>query len=638
MVHLTIRCATKIFHFQGNIMILKNLSVAGALLLAADAFSSNDEVIVTGTYSPIATETIASSVSVINREELLALSQHSLVDALRQIPSLWVEEQGGPGGITGISLRGAESNHTLVLLDGVQLNDPTNTRGGAFDVNNINIDSIKRIEIIRGAQSSIYGSDALAGVIHIITLEPGKLSQQNMAVSVGDYGYKTASVTTSGNANSLGYAFKIETKDAGEPIKGSSAKNKEALAKIKWQEAAHQINFSFRYLDGEKTNFPEQSGGPLFAIDRNLDSSEFTDQNAALSWRAQINQKWRSELSTAWFNRSENSTSPGIFPYLAVPPNGADTDFSRNSVKWVNTLGDEKIFWSNIGAETKYESGESKGYLDLGLKLPTDFSLNRRTNSAFFNINGYATSNTLLQASIRRDQTEHLAANNSAQLGTRIHLTSEIDWYLNLSKGFKLPSFFALGHPLVGNPELKPELVKTNDTGFTWTRNNAQLNLSYFNNHYQDLIDFDNTLFKNVNRDKVDISGVDLELNWQSQNRQWKLGAHASYADIDAENPLLGRPQVKSGATIGYRLNEHWNMNLNYLWVDERLASSLYTGDTFIASLSNYNRLDANLTWSLNSQMALSLSIENMANEVYQNDVGFPAIERRGFATLRINF
>src|SRR5690606_1714833 len=130
-------------------------------------------------------------------EQLLQLSSHNLVDALRQVPSLWVEEQGGPGGVTSINLRGSEANHTLVLLDGVQLNDPTNTRGGAFDLKGINIESIERIEIIRGAQSAIYGSDALAGVIHIITQTPGKKSV-TINASLGEDDYASTGVAASG--------------------------------------------------------------------------------------------------------------------------------------------------------------------------------------------------------------------------------------------------------------------------------------------------------------------------------------------------------------------------------------------------------------------------------------------------------
>ncbi|GGY74462.1 vitamin B12 transporter BtuB [Cellvibrio zantedeschiae] len=619
-------------------MKLKTLPLLISTLIATQVFAATDEVVVTGTYSPVTSEQLASSVTVISQEQLAALSSHSLVDALRQVPSIWVEEQGGPGGLTAIALRGAEANHTLVLLDGVQLNDPTNTRGGAFDVNNINIDSIKRIEIIRGAQSAIYGSDALAGVIHIITVEATETAQQNLSVAVGEDGYKTASLTATGTAGNLGYAVKVQGKDAGEPIEGSSAENKEALVKLNWKQDAHNLDFSYRYLDGEKTTFPEQSGGSLFAQLRDLDQSEFTDQNAALAWQWQVNDFWRSKLQGAWFNRQENLTSPGIVPFDAVPANGADTDFTRTNFSWTNTLGNEKSVWGNIGVETKHESGDSVGYLDFGFKMPTDFSLDRRIDSVFVNINGYINEDLLVQASARRDDAENLAPKDSVQGGVRYQINDNLSWFANAGQGFKLPSFLALGHPLVGNKNLKPERATTRDTGLEWSANNTSINFSVFRNTYLDLIDFDAELFTNVNRNQVDTRGVETEIHWHSQDNQWQLGAHASYADIDAENPLMGRPQVKAGATATYNLNDSWQFNANYLWVDDRLAASRYTGDTVVETLDKYNRFDLGAKWTVNSQLTINLSIENITDEDYMNDIGFPAIGRTGFVGANFSF
>jgi len=616
-------------------MKLKTLSLLVSSLIATQAFAA-DEIIITGTYSPVTTEQLASSITVINKEQLQALSSHSLVDALRQVPSIWVDEQGGAGGLTAIALRGAEANHTLVLLDGVQLNDPTNTRGGAFDVNNINIDSIKRIEIIRGAQSAIYGSDALAGVIHIITVEPTKTAQQNLSVSVGEDGYKTASISTTGSVDNLGYAFKIQSKDGGDAIEGSTAKNKEALAKLNWQADAHSIDFSYRYFDGERTNFPEQSGGPLFAVGRDLDISDFTDQNAALAWQWQVTSAWRSKVQASWFNREEDLTSPGIVN--ALPATGSVTDFTRENVSWVNTIGDEKTLWANIGLETKHESGDSVGYVDYGFPMPTDFSLDRRINSSFININAYATPDFLIQASVRRDDANGMSAKDSGQGGVRYQINDNLSWFANAGKGFKLPSFLALGHALIGNKDLKPELSTTRDTGVEWSANNTTINVTYFRNTYTDLIDFDNDLFTNVNRNLVDTRGAETEIRWHSQDNQWQLGAHASYADIEAENPLMGRPQVKAGANAVYVLNSNWQLNANYVWVDDRLAASRYTGDGVVETLENYNRLDVGAKWAINTHINVYLRLENITDEEYFNDIGFPAVGRSGLVGANISF
>lgn len=612
-------------------MKLKPLPLAISLLMTTAAVAANEEVIVTGTYSPVNVSQLSSSVSIISQEELQKYSSHSLVDALRQVPSIWVEEQGGPGGLTAISLRGAESNHTLVLLDGVQLNDSTNSRGGAFDVGNININSIKRIEIIRGAQSAIYGSDALAGVIHIITLEATETAQHKIYAAVGEDGYKTTSFTTSGKIDRLGYAVKAQIKDAGEPIKGSTAENKEVITKLNWAGEQHNFDFVYRYFDGEKTGYPEQSGGPLFAQTDLLDQSDFTDQNAAFSWQWQVSDIWKSKVQASWFDRNEIMSSPGIAPYTAVPANGADTDFSRTSFSWINTLGNQKTHWANIGVETKKESGDRQGYLDgtgLGMGVvPTDFDMARRVDSIFINLNSHITRDFLVQASLRRDDAEEIAANNSAQIGARYQITEQLNWYANWGEGFKLASFSAMSHPLVGDPNLKPETSESWDTGIEWADANRSLRLGYFDNSYRNLIDFDPEQFKNVNRARVETSGAEIEMNWLI-NPQWQLGAHASYVDIDAENPLMARPEVKAGSSLGYALNDDWQFTLNYLWVDERFATSHYTGTGVLETQDNYNRFDGSVKWQVNSQLQLNLNIENLTDEDYYSDIGFPAIGR----------
>ncbi|MEZ5501504.1 MAG: TonB-dependent receptor plug domain-containing protein [Halioglobus sp.] len=143
------------------------VAVAGNAAAESPALET---VLVTGTFAP--QEALTSSVSVLDARQIQALNKTTLADLLKTLPGLLVEEQGGPGGLTAVSIRGGESNFTLVLVDGVPVNDPTNFRGGSFDFANLNPGMIDRIEVVRGAQSAIYGSDALAGVINIITRRP----------------------------------------------------------------------------------------------------------------------------------------------------------------------------------------------------------------------------------------------------------------------------------------------------------------------------------------------------------------------------------------------------------------------------------------------------------------------------------
>lgn len=612
-------------------------------LLAAPAFSATEnstteELIVTGSYSPVTNERLSSSVSVVDREQLLRLSSTSLIDALRQLPSVWVEQQGGPGGITSINLRGAEANHTLVLLDGVQLNDPTNTRGGAFDLNAINLESIERIEVIRGAQSAIYGSDALAGVIHIITRTPDEAATSFNA-SLGEDDYATAGVHTRFQNNAVGYALGLQVKDAGEPVPGSTAENVELTGHLDWGWDKNTMKLGYRYFDGERTSFPEQSGGPEFAVDRSLDHSDYMDEQLALEWRLQATDWWQSYTRISRYAREEDYQSPGISPYDAVPPNGAQTDFVRTALIWVNTLGDQQTFWANVGFETRDEDGDSQGYLNFGFLLPTDYALKQKVHSGFANVNGYILERLLLQASIRRDDADGDAAENSGHVGVRYNLNDNWSCFANWGEGFKLPSFFALGHPLVGNPNLRPETVRTGDTGIEYARNNVSARLTYFKHRFRDLIDFDSATFSNVNRDRVDTSGGEFEMDWQIREN-FGLRLHGTYTDIDmlsSITTLLGRPQSTYGTSVHYKLDDQWKFDASLARVDERYAVSRHTGSDVQQLLGAYNRLDAGVTWRVIPQLQLGLALENLADEDYDTDIGFPAVGRSAKLNLRFD-
>lgn len=610
-------------------MKLHHLGLAVSLAVNFSALAEENEnienIIVTGSYNAVAQAQITSSAIVLERDRLLALSPHSVIDALRQVPSLWVESQGGPGGLTSIVMRGAESNHTLVLVDGVQLNDPTNTRGGSVDLNHINMQSIKRIEIIRGAQSSVYGSDALAGVVHIITMEPGSETEIDGFMTVGSHDYYSYGARISGSLDSLGYSFKAQKKDAGEPLKGSTAENTDMVAKLNWLSDAHQVGISYRYFDGDSSTYPEQSGGPEFAQSDDLDTNQYLNQQAAFNWLWQIMPQWSSKISSTWFNREDDYRSPGIVPYSAVPANGAKTDFSRTSTSWVNTLGDQELLWVNLGLESKTEKGFSEGYLDIGFTLPTAFDLDRRIDSAFINVNGMVTADLLLQGSVRHDDAQGFNADQSVQLGARYQLTNNLSLLFNRGEGFKLPSFFALGHTLVGNPDLLPETSVTLELGVEWQSEQLSASVSYFDNDYRNLIDFDAELFTNVNRASVDISGADGQVQWQSLNKKWHVSGQFNFSDIDSPNPLNGRPKMTFGSSLGYRPDVTFSYNLTALWVDERYATTLYTGEVQQQTLDSYARLDANLQYQYDVNWQLSLQLTNITDSDYQDDIGFAA-------------
>ena len=176
-------------------------------------------MLVTGNYSPASS--LTASVSVIDTPTIRSLNKRNLAELLKTVPGLLIEEQGGPGGLSAVSVRGGEANFTLVLVDGVPVNDPTNTRGGGFDFSNLDSALVERVEIVRGAQSAIYGSDALAGVINVITRRPVEGHRQQLRLEVGEDDLLRYGLNAQGKSDAFEYSVELSSRDDGELVRGS---------------------------------------------------------------------------------------------------------------------------------------------------------------------------------------------------------------------------------------------------------------------------------------------------------------------------------------------------------------------------------------------------------------------------------
>lgn len=605
--------------------------VVSQMSAAVRADTDMETVLVTGSHLPQAELTAA--VSVLDAPTIRALNKRSVADLLQTVPGLLVEQQGGPGGLTAVSIRGGEANFTLVLLDGVPVNDPTNTRGGSYDFANLDPAVVQRIEIVRGPQSAVYGSDALAGVINIITRRNEGGHHQQATAEMGEKGYNNQSLTAFGNTQTLHYGVNLTLRDDGELTPGSTRQTRGADINLDWQALEAQlISIAYRYLDGERGSYPEQSGGPEFAVSDKLDRGDYTDETLALSWQADFAAHWRSRLSATRFEHEEDYTSPGIFPFSAVPPNGADTEFRRDEIRWVNSFEVNENYQLTLGADYRDEQGRSEGYLDFGgFLLPTDFELDRDSTGLLAGISGRPLAPLLLQASLRHDDPSGFSSETTARVGATIDVSSSLAFSANWGEGYKLPSFFALGHALLGNPDLLPETSTGWDLGLAWSAAPAlRMQATYFYNDFEDLVDFDPENFTNVNRSAVESSGAELQLSW-AVSEVFDLQTQATYTDLDVKDNasvLLGRPQWKAGAFARWQLARQWNALLDYQWTGKQMASSRYTGQTVVQELDDYHRVDLSLQWRAREQLQFELAVDNLLDEDYQNAVGFHSAGR----------
>lgn len=610
----------------------------------------DNELIVTGVYRSQAQALSTQPLETLTAEEITAIAPADTSTLLRNVRGLLVNQQGGLGGVSEVSIRGSESNFVSAFIDGVAVNDPVNSRGGSFNFNALSPAIIDKIEVLRGPNSAIYSSGALGGAIHVVTLTPSDTPLGSLSLDAGERGYTNGSFKFTGRTDKIDYGVRVASLDSGSDMPESRYQSDEMAGLLRYQftDEVH-TQFNFRYANDKRESLPEQSGGPLYAVDRQLENGSSEEWNGHFLLQAKHNAWWQSHIEASYFNRRSNTLSPGIFPYSAIPATEDHTDYQRSQWRWTNTLGKQPeaakpnesqgSLWFNIGAEKARESGNSQGFVDFGFALPTDFELDRDSTGVFANANVLSRKGWLLQISARHDNPDTTSTQSAYQAGlsSPLFFNEHLKMSLNWGQAYKLPSFFALAHPLVGNRQLTPEQAEGWTLNLDWKlAEPLNTQLSLFANKYKDLVDFDATLFKNVNRSSVKNSGADIAIQWQAL-QSILIAANATYTDIDVEDnasKLTGRPQWSANARLEHQINDTVSAHVNFRWKDQQFASSLHTGVPITESLDAYGVLDMNLQWQVSNQLSTSIRLENVTNKYYQEAVGFVGQSRRA----RINF
>ncbi|PLW81509.1 hypothetical protein CWI75_14830 [Kineobactrum sediminis] len=604
---------------------------AAALLLAPPGQTANmDTVTVTGSRLPQATLGAHSSLS---RTEIERINAPDTVTLLKQVPNLLISRNGGPGGHAFASIRGGEPNFILVMINGVAVNDPTNSSGGGFDFNQLDPSIIERVEVYRGGISAVHGGEAISGVIHFITRERGTSS---VAVEAGGDGQRRANVTLAGTREGPWSALLSLAAAREDSSVYANYDNQQALLQLqaKGEDQRHQLLFS-----GSRTNresLAEDSGGIRFADP--LESEIRDSQQWLASWhsehQADGNRTWTTRLS--WSRHQEEIDNPGIRQGVlsGIPPSVVQSDYRKLDgeffVRWKRTPDLSFI----AGVSGQRADGYNRGTLDFGFPVPVDYSLTRETVGAFAE-GSLRLGATSLDLGARYDAPSGFDSESSARISLSRDLGPGTRLFAAYSEGYKLPSFFALAHPLVGNPALKPELSRNSEIGLaTETTTGTRLQVSLFHNRYQDLVDFDADLFLSVNRSEVTAKGAELQGTLPLASWLW-VNLDITYLDTaitDSDSRLRRRPQWSGGLQLQAELGPVELM----LAADSRGSfhdASVATGPV---KLGGYTDINATLLWQVSERLRISANVDNLGNRRLESSIGFYAPGRRARIGLQL--
>lgn len=625
-------------------------------LVASQIFAdSNDEesrieVVVSASRSPLERKKNASSVTILTEEQIKQANQPLLADLLRQVSGLDVVRSGGPGGNTAVFLRGANSEHTLVLLDGVEINNPV-SNARFFDFASLTTDNIERIEILRGPQSSLYGSDALGGVISIFTKRGKGQPSLNVSSEAGSYQTFVQRVSSSGQASEeLGYSFAYTREDsdsisAADRANGNSendgftndafsaAVNYSVIDQLKL-DTSLRANLSQADLD----NFGGPGGDDP---NRTLDNQQIFWQSAASLdlFEGLLLQKIRASYSDHQLDDDNDPDPQHPLDFQRSHYNGSLTKFSLQNILSLGNNAD-LIF----GLETEQEKADSS-FVSDGEYGPYESVLaeqSARTNGYFSELILELGENFATTLGLRLDDHSRFGSQTTYRIAP-VYLIPSTGTKLTatLGSGFKAPSLYQL-YSEYGNNQLEPEEVLGWDFGFEQTFLNQQLTLgsSYFRNEFDQLVTFDtqNFIFQNINEART--QGLESFVNYTvTENTSFSVQyTYTDTKDLESGTSLLRRARNKLSAEIILRgCDQNLKISTGATYIGKRFDNDFSTYPASRVELGSYTLLHIRSDYRINDLVSIFARVENVLDQNYQEVLGYGTQGAAAYAGLRFN-
>lgn len=569
----------------------------------------------------------ASSVTLITEEQIRETKQELVLDVLRGKPGVDVVQQGSKGGITSLFLRGTNSAQAKVLLDGIPINDPSNATRG-FDFSSLTVDNVERIEVLRGPQSVLYGSDAIGGVVNIITKRGQGPGTARFSAMGGSYGTSREGLSVSGGDERAYYSiggsytningFSAADYRLGNP-EADGYKNGSISGRFGVNpNESFNIDYVFRYSDVQTDvdNFSFVTGLPFDNLIRRNLSKQFYQRLQLQQF--QLDGAIEHRVGFGHTNYDRLDTAPDAF----VPP------FFHGQTHTMDYLCNILLYEGNTlsGGATYYVEDASSSFQS---------TLEQNQRSAYVQDQILWGERIAFTAGARWDENSRAGpANTYRTTALYKHLETNTRFFGTLGTGFRAP---ALAENLFqfGNPNLRPETSKGWDCGLEQVlTENWTVGATYFRNDLRNLIVFDFNTFSLQNVGQARTSGVETFANWAVDDSTNVLFTYTltDTLDYDTGRQLLRRPRDKASINLSRRFADNRAQgNLYFVYVGDRL-------DTRNVVLDPYITVNLSGTYDWSDRCQLFARIDNLFNEVYYEVNGYGVAGVSGYAGLNLLF
>lgn len=565
--------------------------VAGAAL--AQEQRQLSPVVISASPLALTEAAINQHVDVFTREQIEAHPAASVGEFLVRQAGIVVDRRGRSGGYGSLFLRGADPSHVVVLIDGVRQNDPLSSRGSAVDLNSLSLDDIERIEVVRGNTSVAHG-EALAGVVQLFTATQAGERRRVMS-EVGGNGLRALSASF----KSPSWRVSASHRQDGDDSTGSIRMESLNLG-YRQQVGNSTVQLDFRLAESLNRGFPDDSGGVRFAVNRSLESGNSMSRQLSALIRRDLGPLGALEARLTRFARNGVQDTPRVVPGVrdpfGLPSIRADADYTRTDgqLQWLaNARGWDLL----LGLQSQREHGALNSTLFLPGPVPAAFAITRTTTSVFTEARRTLGSLSY-HLGLRSESTPGQGSFNHPALGVQYQLPADRGRIgVGLSSAAKLPSFFALGHPLVGNPLLTRESTRQVEGYYArdWT-DGSRIRLTAFRARFVDLVDFDaGPPPRLVNRASIDSSGIEFDFR-KTLSNQSSARAQGTFMKVTAPEggePLRHRPRHHWLIGVESEPVPGWRFAGDLTHIGRRFDSSIPTGGRWLAA---YNEVRLSLT------------------------------------------
>ncbi|MBM3305452.1 MAG: TonB-dependent receptor [Candidatus Aminicenantes bacterium] len=629
-------------------LVLALIALAGtAALLAEDRQEKippppRHDVIVTANRVETPEREVASSVTVITSEDLVRTGKTSVADAMREVIGLSLVQNGGPGAAASVSIRGANGEHTLVLLDGLELNDPINP-SRSLDLAHLPLSQVDRIEVLRGPQSPLYGSDAMGGVINIITRTGRGAPSVTLASEAGSLGSFAGNLGVQGSGGRADYSFALHhSRTAG--VSAASTAYPGNVEKDGYRNLTLAANLGLSVSSGSRLSLGLRATQARTEID-NFGGPGGDDPNSVQDYasflaRLQLrsltrNGFWERILSASWVGAGRDYLNPTD---EAHPLDSEEASYRSGSLKldWQNNFYLRPSHTLTVGAELEREEGRS-AYFSESAWGPSEsrFPSTGASTVGLYVLDRLEIRGRLFLSAGLRVDAHSLAGSAVTFRVAPAYLFHSTGTKLRaaVGTGFKSPSLYQLFAPgtswgPIGNPDLRPERTTGWEAGLEQRLAGERLvlGLTYFRNAFRDLVDFDFTLgYVNVGRART--SGVEISV--ESRPTRGTI-VRAAYTGLRAWDEITGadllrRPRDKFSAEWGTRLFGSFDLSASVLYAGQRLDRDFSELPYPTVTLPGYALLGLALAAPVGPGFDLFLRLDNLLDARYEPVWGYGA-------------